>query len=334
MSGFSNDGAVDPPRSQDRVTSALGVAGAGPSKPAAPDRAIERAIVETVAYADVFDYPLTAAEVHRYLVRQPALPEAVAAVLADRAFADDRIAVRDGYVTLPGRETIIETRRRRARIAAEFWPQALSYGRLIGGLPFVRMVALTGALAIDNVDADADIDYLVVAEADRLWLCRALIIAVVRLAARRGHLICPNYIVSERALVLEERSLFTAHEFVQMVPLAGLDTHERMRRLNDWTAAFLPNANGPARHLDLNGSPRAGRLLRSLAELAGRTPPGDWLDQWEMRRKVRKFARRPNGHGEAGFSRDLCKGHFEGHGRRIVAAFESRLRDLEARLPR
>src|SRR5205085_8843103 len=116
----------------------------------------------------------------------------------------------------------------RASVATDYWHRAIHYGHIMGGLPFVRMVAVTGALAMDNI-ADGDVDYLVVTEPGRLWLCRALIVGLVRVAALRGTELCPNYFLSERALVLHERNLFIAHEVAQMVPVAGLETYQRMR---------------------------------------------------------------------------------------------------------
>src|SRR2546422_753264 len=84
-------------------------------------------------------------------------------------------------------------------------------------LPFVRLVAVTGALAMNNARAGDDIDLFILAQPGRLWLCRLLVLGVVKLAARRGHTLCPNFLLSTGRLRLSERNLFTAHEVVQMV---------------------------------------------------------------------------------------------------------------------
>jgi hypothetical protein len=295
---------------------------------------IEAAIVRTVAYVDVFDYPLTAAEVQRYLLGVPSSPETVNTILSNGHLVPHRLAQRQGYFTLPGREAIVATRQRRAAIAREMWPHALRYGRTIAALPFVRMVAVTGSLAVNNVEPEADIDYLVVTQNGRLWLCRALVIMVVRLAARRGVALCPNYFLAERALDFQTRDLYTARELAQMVPIAGLELYQRMRQLNTWTADFLPNAGGsPQRVFPEQPPSPPARFGRWLAQAMLQTPAGASLERWEMNRKIRKFTRQShdtsrNGTIESAFCPDWCKGHFENHGRRILDTFNQKLAGL------
>jgi hypothetical protein len=288
-----------------------------------PSRAaLEHAIVQTVAYADVFDYPLTAEEIHRYLIGLWAARATVRSLLQAQP---PRELVRSGrYFTLLGRQSAIETRKARAASAAEYWHRALHYALRMSNLPFVRMVAVTGALAMDNV-ADGDIDYLVITEPGRLWLCRALIVGLVRLAALRGTQLCPNYLLSERAMALSERNLFTAHEVTQMVPLAGPATYQRLRDLNRWTDAFLPNASGAPRRMAAI-EPVQHRLVERTLRSRVCSP----LEHWEMMRKVRKLARQGNGHAEAAFGPDWCKGHFGDHGQATLSRYAERLQALEA----
>ncbi len=289
---------------------------------------LKTAILHTVAYADVFDYPLTAKEVHFYLVGIPAPLTAVQALLSSSQLAPQHLAYRQGYFTLPGRKSIVETRLRRAKVAARMWPRAIHCGLSIARLPFVRMVAVTGALAMNNVEPADDVDYLIVTEPGRLWLCRAMVIAlVVKPAARRGNVLCPNYLLSERTMALHEHNLFTAHELVQTVPIAGLSIYRQMRWANAWTVRFLPNAHDPPRRVD--PAPPARRPIRSLAEVALRTPVGAWLERWEMDRKVYRFSQQGDNHAEVAFGADWCKGHFENHERRILEAFTYRLQKME-----
>jgi hypothetical protein len=281
------------------------------------------AILQTVAYVDGFDYPLTAAEVHRYLIGTSATQEQVDTLLGNGRLIPHQLSCRDDYFTLPGRENIVEIRQQRQTIAEEMWPDALKYGRLIASLPFVRMVSVTGSLAVNNAVEGADIDYLVVTENGRLWLTRAFVILVVRLAAQRGIHLCPNYFLSQRALKIDQQNLYTAHELVQMIPIAGLEVYRHLQTLNPWTKQFLPNATWSG-----NGRAYAPSSLhpRKLAELALRSPLGTHLEKWEMQRKIYKFRYQQS--DESDFSPDWCKGHFDQHARHIMNNFDERMKIL------
>lgn len=284
---------------------------------------LEQAIWQTVAYVDVFDYPLTITEIHRYLEGIPATMSDVTRALANGRLSPQYLAQHNGYYMLAGRESIVARRVQRENLSRHLWPAAIRYGRFIGNLPFVRMVAVTGSLAVNNVDEYADIDYLVVTENGRLWLCRAFIIAIVRLAARHHLTLCPNYLLTQRALQFPDQNLYTAHEVAQMVPLSGWETYDRLRQANPWITTFIPNAVGPPPHL--SSKQPASRLVQWLGELPWRTPLGDWLEHWEMQRKIRKFQTQVHHSHETDFTADWCKGHFDAHNYRTMSAYQVRL---------
>ncbi len=301
---------------------------------------LERSILQAVSYADVFDFPLTAGEIHYYLVGLEASRPEVQRMLDGDRLVPRNLERHNDLFSLPGRTTIVKDRQRRADTSAKIWPSAVKYGRLIAQLPFVRMVAVTGALAINNAALDDDMDYLIVTEPGRLWLCRSLVILMVRFAARRGDLLCPNYFLSENSLALPEHDLFTAHELLQMVPVSGLAVYKRMLRLNSWAGRFLPNAyysKGASTPSVGENNPPVPLIERVL-----RTTPGDWFETWEMERKITKFSLQERvslspdltGNGgsenliELSFSADRCKGHFNHHGRRALKAYKAQLQQL------
>ena len=290
------------------------------------DGHLRSAILATLAYSDIFDYPLTADEVARFLIRSQASPQEIVDALASDPSLVTLVCSNGSHYALAGRASLFFTRQERAARSAMLLSQAVHYGRLIGALPFVRMVAVTGAVAAGNAQPDADLDYLVVTKPGWLWLCRLMILALNRGAKAFGLRaeLCPNYLLTENALALQERDLFTAQEFARMLPVYGFDLFDRLRVQNTWVSQFLPGANG---HLE-NMAPEIAPLHKKWLEILMTTLRLSWLDRWEMRRKIKKFSRQFRLNNESRFSADFCKGHFDGHKEATERAFQERLTKL------
>jgi len=279
-----------------------------------------RSVFHTLAYADVFDYPLTVHEVYRYLASTKTSLEHLNQTLANETL----FSKIDEYFTLRGREQIVEIRKRRAKIAARLWGKATRYGRIMAMLPFVRMVAVTGSLAMNNTDEGKDIDYMIVTAPGHLWTCRALSLLVVRFAKLEGIHLCPNYLVTTNSLELKEHSLYVAHELAQMIPLSGLKVYSEIRRLNDWLVDYLPNAL-IAPEMPPGVRPVQKRsMIQKVLEILLRFPFANWFETWEMDRKIARLSREQSSSSESYFSKDVCKGHIDKHGQKTESAIQER----------
>lgn len=282
---------------------------------------LERAILETLAYSDIFEYPLRLDELHRYLplqVKVECLSQTIEVL-------HDQVGKKDGYYFLAGHENIIEIRKHREVHSQKLFQLAWKYGKIIGALPYIRMVALTGSLAVMNSSNESDFDYMLVVASGRVWISRAFSLLFNRITRLFGYTLCPNLIVSEDALIWSQHDLYSARELCQMIPISGLDVYGKLMRENEWVRDFLPNA--AARPSEIS---RASRdRWQNFLEVPLRGKLGDRIESWEMKRKIARLTQQDGFGNETIFSADMCQGNFDHHRDSTQRMFEERLSSLQ-----
>ncbi len=290
---------------------------------------LEAGIIAALVYADLFDYPLTVQEIHRYLVGYEASLAIVQERLAQDGWLRGQLDSAPPFWFLATRDHLAGLRQERESYSRALWRLAWRYGRLMAALPFVRLVAVSGSLAVNNVTSSRDdIDFLIVAQRGRVWFVRGLCVLVVRLARLQGVHLCPNYVIAEHRLQLGDPSLFTAHELVQMVPLYGTSSYQRLLDSNAWITEYLPNA---LPHLATEREvARVVRGGKRVLETIFRGRFGDIVERWESGRKIARLRREAMQRGSAGteFGPDLCKGHVDDHAAVVDQRYMERLGSL------
>lgn len=275
---------------------------------------LEKAILQTLAYSDIFDYPLTVDELHRFLVVPSSRDD-----VEQCAVMMDKVSFKDGYYYLTSRDEIVELRRNREIASRTVFNRAMFYGRILGALPFVRMVALTGSLAMLNLSKNPDMDFMLVAKNGRVWTARAFAILLGKIARLFGDTICPNLIVSERSLEWPLHDLYSARELCQMIPITGYDLYLQLFDVNAWTKSLLPNA--VPKTCQVYKSSNGGEFL-----LSGRL--GQKFETWEMTRKISRFSNQAGFGTETVFTADVCQGNFHHHRKWTDDIYQERLSAL------
>lgn len=210
---------------------------------------LHNAILATVAYADVFDYPLTEEEVGKWLIGKSQKSK----VKSQKLKEISEIKHFGGYFFLNGRKEIVSLRRERRRWTGEKMQVAKWAATLLKCIPTIQLIGVTGALAMDNAHRDDDIDFYIVAAVETLWSTRffaTVLLAMFGLRRKPGdaffrNKICLNMYVDERHLAVSsrERDLFSAHEVLQMKPLWDRNgIYKKFLKENQWAKHFLPNA--------------------------------------------------------------------------------------------
>lgn len=292
---------------------------------------LEAAILRTVLYADVFHFPLTIAEIRHFLIAEVCVsPIEIETALQESPVLQEALIVENGFVACADRTDLFERRKKCEDASQALWSQAVRYGTWLGRLPFVRMVALTGALAMRNAAAEGDdLDYILVTAPNRVWLARAFAIVLVRAVKLRGVVICPNYVLAENALEQGKQDLFIAHEIAQMIPLYGHSLYWQFRATNAWTHAQLPNAQEPFYTEPDYATGRVWGWIKASLEMLLSGGVGDWLERWEYRRKLNRFAADMQTPGSAAqLDEHRVKGHFNDYGHPVLRQYAQKLREF------
>ena len=282
----------------------------------------ELAVLRSVTYASLFDYPLTLPQLRESLIGERADEGTIADWLATSALLRATIEREDGLLFPRGRRDLLATRARREALSRELLDRDRQVLRFLSHLPFVRMVALSGSLAHLNAEGGSDLDLFVITSPGRVWCVTLCVLIVARLRGWRRRL-CLNYVISERNLAIQPADLFSANQIIHLRPVTGEDVYRRFLDANAFVAAHYPNFS--PRRAGAATCASAARRSLELALSLGIAPLADLGSQllygWHLRRRSAGWRSRD----QVRLERECLKLHTSSHRADTMARYAAAL---------
>ncbi len=261
---------------------------------------LEVAILRTIIYFDLVEYPLTQFEIWKYLFSpnggSVTLGDVVHA-LNEPSFLGEYIDRKDGYIFLKGRDVLLYDRLDRAIVADHKYRSIRFIIVLLAHIPFVRMICTCNTLALGAPKKESDIDLFIVARKGHLWFVRLLCVCVVMVFARRPSkgkeedALCLSFYASDNALDLSLVGIADQQGIPDMyllywmcwcVPLYDDGAYEDFYRANAWIERYIPHRIRslpiPMRRISPS---MPGLIFKKLFELA--TSMGGDFFEWLSR---------------------------------------------------
>jgi predicted nucleotidyltransferase len=311
---------------------------------------IEKQILATIVYYDIFDYPLTSLEVFSYLIEVGAGDSRksensmgdILECLENNAMLKNRIDVKFGFFFLRGRSEIVAKRMERKKIADQKWKRAKRIFRIIQAIPFLRNIFVSGSLALGNSREDSDIDIMIVAEKGRIWTVRVLVTILTAVLGVRRHKkdtenkICLNHYITDQSLRIPFQSIYNAQSYIHLKNVfdseGDKEIFEKFQIENNWIRNYAVNYQsselGTSRSVKRNG---AIRLFSGIFEYFLSGSFGDLLERKLSSIQSNKIKSNPffrEKGGRVTINDDQLEFHPESHESRIIPDFNKRMRDL------
>lgn len=202
---------------------------------------INKNILATLAYFDMFNYPLTRGEIFLFLQQKHSQYDLD--ITLRYMVASQSIFNFGTFYTLKNDTSLVKRRVEGNRKAADLMITARKVSDLLIRFPYVRGIAVSGSLSKNYADDDSDIDLFIITAKNRLWIARTIMHTFKKLTflVNKQHYFCMNYYVDEAELQIKEKNIYTATEVVTLIPLQGDALFEQFFAANSWTQDYLPN---------------------------------------------------------------------------------------------
>ncbi|MEK7559150.1 MAG: hypothetical protein AAB521_02485 [Patescibacteria group bacterium] len=210
----------------------------------------EKAIVRTLLYSDVFDYPLSEDEVWKFLISDKNINKRL---FESKVKKINSIVFRkEGLLYIEKKELAVSKRIEKFTHSQKKINIAYKTIKKLFIIPSVLFVGISGNLSMMNAEKKDDIDLFVVSKKDTVWITRLLLIIYLKILGKHrkrtdrnvSDKICLNMIVDEENLSLPKnlRNLYTAHEVAQLRPVMQRgNIYQKFINSNEWIKKYMPN---------------------------------------------------------------------------------------------
>ncbi|MBA3723416.1 MAG: hypothetical protein H0W89_00785 [Candidatus Levybacteria bacterium] len=211
----------------------------------------QEAVLITLLYADIFDFPLTKSEIWRYLIAKKKMDQRV----FDQSLQSlpSYIVQVNSYYCLINREKIIEKRIKNLPEVEKKLKIAQKVAKRLSSIATIAFIGISGGLAAQNVTPDDDIDLFIIVKKDSVFISRFLIMVLLQsMGIRRRYgqkrapnKVCVNLLIDETALTWPnaKQDVYIAREIAQIQPLFQRDEMlVRFCKHNKWVKNCMPNA--------------------------------------------------------------------------------------------
>jgi len=212
---------------------------------------IRKAILSAVAFFDIFEYPLTAWEIWKFLYKNQASFSEVLCQL-ETMMQKRMLISSQGYYFFPHKEKYILTRNKRYGFAEKKYAIAKRCATILSYLGGVKLVCVCNSLALSNVREESDIDFFIITQKNRIWSTRFLVTLMAHFTRMRRHhekiqdRVCLSFYISEEACNLEkillEKDIYFFYWLVNLYPVYDReDIFEKFWNENKWLRECFPN---------------------------------------------------------------------------------------------
>lgn len=218
---------------------------------------LDKSILRTVGYFSLFEYPLTAFEIWKWLLVEEGEGAVRYGTVTERlqasAFLKQHVGQEQGFFGLGDVAAQTTERNQRLHDAIRKYNRLERALKFLRRLPWIDGIAVCNSLAWMNTRQDSDIDLFIIATPGRTWSARLLATLPLRLLrARPGEAaedpICVSFFAAPSAfdfstLKIGEQDPYLAYWSRSLVPLVDRTGWSKaFTNANGWVRKVLPHA--------------------------------------------------------------------------------------------
>lgn len=235
----------------------------------------EQAVLKTLAYFDVFNYPMKPSEIHQFA---PILMSPLNVVPCLNYMVNHGLIFQHGnFFSINSDPAVAESRKANSKTTDKSIALAKRFSRFLSRVPFVDGVFAADTNSFELHPEGVELDFSIIAKPNRAWLCRFFIRLYMSLFwFRSSKSFGLNHIIDGGQLQLDDKSLMMATKLKMLTPMVNQELYSSFIKSNTWANQFLPNLKQKAKE---DVPELSKNVLKSIIEFVGSGAIGSSLNK-------------------------------------------------------